>query len=109
MLLLNKITKLKAIHNINDGDFRFECGAFTEQNYKIESNSQRATKTELKTVRVLLLNKITKLKAIHNTITPNDVTMMGAFTEQNYKIESNSQQILEKNILSALGWFCRIK
>ncbi len=25
------------------------------------------------------------------------------------KIESNSQQIFEKNILGALGWFCRIK
>ena len=41
---------------------------------------------------VLLLNKITKLKAIHNVPMLESLKLSGAFTEQNYKIESNSQQ-----------------
>ena len=40
---------------------------------------------------VLLLNKITKLKAIHNCVGILHHLARGAFTEQNYKIESNSQ------------------
>ena len=65
MLLLNKITKLKAIHNLIDTRPRIYYGAFTEQNYKIESNSQ--------------------------LIPSFYIIIIGAFTEQNYKIESNSQ------------------
>ena len=65
MLLLNKITKLKAIHNSDDDIMSLVKGAFTEQNYKIESNSQ--------------------------LIPSFYIIIIGAFTEQNYKIESNSQ------------------
>ena len=92
-------------------------GAFTEQNYKIESNSQHYWHllcysvwcfywTKLQnwkqfttqydkdyvTLGVLLLNKITKLKAIHNNRPGDSLVYQGAFTEQNYKIESNSQR-----------------
>ena len=93
-------------------------GAFTEQNYKIESNSQRSDAWVTQIIRcfywtklqnwkqfttsssiifffieVLLLNKITKLKAIHNSDDDIMSLVKGAFTEQNYKIESNSQLV----------------
>ena len=116
VLLLNKITKLKAIHNAFAFTISGVVGAFTEQNYKIESNSQPKTSptcthqwcfywTKLQNWKqfttlgnlcfsiasVLLLNKITKLKAIHNINDGDFRFECGAFTEQNYKIESNSQ------------------
>ena len=116
MLLLNKITKLKAIHNVGWVEHLVGGGAFTEQNYKIESNSQldfhvdfsptrcfywtklqnwkqftTHDSTDFASLMVLLLNKITKLKAIHNAFAFTISGVVGAFTEQNYKIESNSQ------------------
>ena len=57
-----------------------------------ESGAMVATQKEIQNlIEVLLLNKITKLKAIHNELGKYVVQSSGAFTEQNYKIESNSQ------------------
>ena len=102
---------------------------------KFESNSQPLPSSDVLANRCFYWTKIQNLKAILNCMRPCGNVLQGAFTEQRYKIwkqfstctdlnrrrkkvlllnkdtkfESNSQQILEKNILGALGWFCRIK
>ena len=156
-----KIQNLKAILNLIEATGRPNNGAFTEQRYKIwkqfstttnwrctmtmvlllnkdtkfESNSQPASVTLVASMWCFYWTKIQNLKAILNYLVTEVSRLIGAFTEQRYKIwkqfstqrptesakrpvlllnkdtkfESNSQQILEKNILGALGWFCRIK
>ena len=67
---------------------------FKEQRYKIESNSQRSCTIFFMACGCCSKSKDTKLKAIHNTLVNDFLRIALLFKEQRYKIESNSQLLL---------------
>ena len=73
---LHKDTNLKANHNVNGRAVRKGQMFLTAQRYKFESKSQHIAEPTVPAIRCFSLHKDTNLKANHNKICHNYITLI---------------------------------